>query len=256
MNELTREHDYRVITTQGQVNFEEYDNLLSEANNLAEHVKEVEVTEENVKEAKKLMASMNNRVKDLDNVRRDVKRAMLEPYNNFEEQVKTIKQIIDEAVTHVKKQERELTEKERDEKRDAIAQLFDKRIQHYDFEKILGFADFIKPHHLNKSYSMNKVEEELVEWLEKTKRDIETISRLENKEDIIIEYQNTQDLSMAFEIVDKRNERKRKIEEQQKQTGKPTKTTYHVFTIGDDKEAQIAKLLLEQNNINFEYKNY
>lgn len=256
MNELTREHDYRVITTQGQVNFEEYDNLLSEANNLAEHVKEVEVTEENVKEAKKLMASMNNRVKDLDNVRKDVKRAMLEPYNNFEEQVKTIKQIIDEAVTHVKKQERELTEKERDEKRDAIAQLFDKRIQHYDFKKILGFADFIKPQHLNKSYSMNKVEEELVEWLEKTKRDIETISRLENKEDIIIEYQNTQDLSMSFEIVDKRNERKRKIEEQQNETKQPTKATYHVFTIGDDKEAKIAKLLLEQNNINFEYKNY
>ncbi|KIJ86840.1 hypothetical protein SE00_07740 [Staphylococcus saprophyticus] len=256
MNDLIKEHDYKVTTTQGEVNFEEYNNLLSEANNLAEHVKQVEVNEENVKEAKKLMASMNNRVKDLENVRKDVKKSMLEPYNQFESQVKTIKQVIDEAVAHVKKQERELTEQEREEKREAIAQLFDKRIQHYDFGKILGFADFIKPQHLNKSTSINKVEDELVEWLEKTKRDLETINKLENKEDIIIEYQNTQDLSMAFEIVDKRNERKRKIEEQQKQTEQPTKTTYHVFTIGDDKEAQIAKLLLEQNNINFEYKNY
>ncbi len=256
MNDLIKEHNYKVTTTQGEVNFEEYNNLLSEANNLAEYVKQVEVNEENVKEAKKLMASMNNRVKDLENVRKDVKKSMLEPYNQFESQVKTIKQVIDGAVAHVKKQERELTEQEREEKREAIAQLFDKRIQHYDFGKILGFADFIKPQHLNKSTSMNKVEDELVEWLEKTKRDLETINKLENKEDIIIEYQNTQDLSMAFEIVDKRNERKRKIEEQQKHTKQPTKTTYHVFTIGDDKEAQITKLLLEQNNINFEYKNY
>ena len=33
----------------------------------------------------------------------------------------------------------------------------------------MGFADFIKPQHLNKSYSMNKVENELVDWLEKLK---------------------------------------------------------------------------------------
>ena len=79
-----KEHDYKVTTTQGEVNFEEYNNLLSEANNLAEHVKQVEVSEENVKEAKKLMASMNNRVKDLENVRKDVKKSMLEPYNQFE----------------------------------------------------------------------------------------------------------------------------------------------------------------------------
>lgn len=256
MNDLIIEHDYKVTTQQGSVNFEEYDNLLSEAQNLADHVKTVEVTEENVKEAKKLMASMNNRVKDLESVRKDVKKSMLQPYNHFESQVKTIKQVIDEAVGHVKKQERELTEQEREDKKQSIVTLFDKRIKHYDFEQILGFADFLRPEYLNKSYSMNKVEDQLVQWLEKTKRDLELINRSNNREELIIEYQNTQDLSMAFERVDKRNERKRQIEEQQSELKQPTKQTSHVFTIGDDKEAQIAKLLLEQNNINFEYKNY
>ncbi|MEJ7462310.1 DUF1351 domain-containing protein [Staphylococcus saprophyticus] len=254
MNDLMKEHNYKIITTQGNVTFEEYDNLLSEANNLAEHVKQVEVNEENVKEAKRLMAQTNNRVKELENTRKDVKKTILEPYNHFENQVKTIKSIIDDAVSHVKKQERELTEQERENKKQAIADIFDKRIKHYGFEKIMGFAEFLKPQYLNKSFSMNKVENELVEWLEKTKRDLETIEKLDNRDELIVEYQNTQDLSMAFEIIDKRNQRKKQIAEQVK---KPeTKQTYHVFTISNEKDAQITKLLLEQNNIEFEYKNY
>lgn len=254
MNDLIKEHNYKIITTQGDVTFEEYDNLLSEANNLAEHVKQVEVNEENVKEAKRLMAQMNNRVKELETTRKDVKKALLEPYNRFDNQVKTIKSVIDDAVSHVKKQERELTEQERENKKQAIADIFDKRIKHYGFEKIMGFADFLKPQYLNKSFSMNKVENELVEWLEKTKRDLETIEKLDNRDELIVEYQNTQDLSMAFEIIDKRNQRKKQIAEQVK---KPeTKQTYHVFTISNEKDAQITKLLLEQNNIEFEYKNY
>lgn len=254
MNDLIKEHNYKIITTQGDVTFEEYDNLLSEANNLAEHVKQVEVNEENVKEAKRLMSQMNNRVKELETTRKDVKKALLEPYNHFDNQVKTIKSVIDDAVSHVKKQERELTEQERENKKQAIADIFDKRIKHYGFEKIMGFADFLKPQYLNKSFSMNKVENELVEWLEKTKRDLETIEKLDNRDELIVEYQNTQDLSMAFEIIDKRNQRKKQIAEQVK---KPeTKQTYHVFTISNEKDAQITKLLLEQNNIEFEYKNY
>lgn len=253
MNELVKEHNYKITTTQGHVTFEEYDNLLSEAQNLANHVKQVEVNEDNVKEAKKLMAQMNNRVKELETTRKDVKKTLLEPYNHFDDQVKTIKGVIDDAVSHVKKQERELTEQERENKKKAIADIFDKRIKHYGFEKIMGFADFIKPQYLNKSYSMNKVENELVDWLEKTKRDLDTINKLKNRDELIVEYQNTQDLSTAFEIIDKRNQRKKQISEQNKAT---PKQTYHVFTIEDDKDAQIVKLLLQQNNIKFDYKNY
>lgn len=254
MNDVIKEHNYKIITTQGNVTFEEYDNLLSEANNLAEHVKQVEVNEENVKETKRLMAQMNNRIKELETTRKDVKKTILEPYNHFDNQVKTIKSVIDDAVSHVKKQERELTEQERENKKQAIADIFDKRIKHYGFEKIMGFADFLKPQYLNKSFSMNKVENELVEWLEKTKRDLDTIDKLDNRDELIVEYQNTQDLSMAFEIIDKRNQRKKQIAEQAKRP--ETKQTYHVFTISNEKDAQITKLLLEQNNIEFEYKNY
>ena len=47
--------------------------------------------------------------------------------------------------------------------------------------------------------------------------------------------------------------KEKQIAEQNKTT---PKQTYHVFTIEDDKDAQIVKLLLQQNNIKFDYKNY
>ncbi|MBJ6141287.1 DUF1351 domain-containing protein [Staphylococcus aureus] len=247
MNELIKHHDFNVVTTQGSVVFEEYDELLSQAQNLAEHVKTVEVDEENIKEAKDLMAQMNKRVKSIEDTRKQVKKLLLEPYNSFESQVKTIKSVIDNAVSHIRIQERELVEREREEKKQAIVRIFDKRIQHYDFEKVLGLADFLKPQHLNKSYSMTKVEKDLVDWLEKSKRDLEVIYQSEDTEDLIIEYQNTQDLSMAFDIVNKRKERKKQVEQAKQQP----KNNLHVFIINNDKDAQLAKLLLEQNNIEF-----
>ncbi|HDZ8766124.1 TPA: DUF1351 domain-containing protein [Staphylococcus aureus] len=250
MNELIKHHDFNIVTTQGSVVFEEYDELLSQAQNLAEHVKTVEVNEENIKEAKDLMAQMNKRVKSIEDTRKQVKKLLLEPYNSFESQVKTIKSVIDNAVSHIRNQERELVEQEREDKKQAIIEIFDKRIRHYDFEKVLGFSDFLKPQHLNKSYSMTKVEKDLVDWLEKSKRDLEVIYQSGDVDDLIIEYQNTQDLSMAFDIVNKRKERKKQIEQVKQQP----KQNVHVFIVNNDKDARLTKLLLEQNNIEFTHE--
>jgi hypothetical protein len=221
-NDLIKKHDYKVSTTQGQVVFEDYQNILDEAQNLANHVKELHVTEENIKESKRLVAAMNNRIKDINETRKDVKKQILQPYNEFETQVKTIEGVINDAVNHVRVQERELTEKEREEKRKEIADLFDMRIQHYDFESVMGFGDFIENRHLNKSYSLSKVEQDLVQWLEKVRQDLVMIDRHikkhpEDRDELIVEYQNTQNISQTFDNVERRQEQKRLAAEQAKQ---------------------------------------
>ncbi|MCP6652339.1 hypothetical protein NL518_30025, partial [Klebsiella pneumoniae] len=60
---------------------------------------------------------------------------------------------------------------------------------------------------------MTKVEKDLVDWLEKNKRNIDIIRQSDDYEDLIIAYQDTQDLSMSFEIVNKRKEREKKLSE-------------------------------------------
>ena len=57
------------------------------------------------------MAQMNNRVKELETTRKDVKKTLLEPYNHFDDQVKTIKGVIDDAVSHVKNKNESLQNK-------------------------------------------------------------------------------------------------------------------------------------------------
>lgn len=221
-SDLIKKHEYKITTTQGKVIFQDYDNILEEAQNLANHVKQVHVTEENIKESKRLVAQMNNRVKDINDTRKEVKKTILQPYNEFETQVKTIEGVINDAVNHVRVQERELTEKERNDKKQEIAELFDMRIQHYDFESVMGFAEFIENKHMNKSYSMAKVEQDLVQWLEKVRRDLAMIDRHaekypEDRDELIVEYQNTQNISKSFDNMEKRKEQKRKVAEQAKQ---------------------------------------
>lgn len=221
-SDLIKKHEYKITTTQGKVIFQDYDNILEEAQNLANHVKQVHVTEENIKESKRLVAQMNSRVKDINDTRKEVKKTILQPYNEFETQVKTIEGVINDAVNHVRVQERELTEKERNDKKQEIAELFDMRIQHYDFESVMGFAEFIENKHMNKSYSMAKVEQDLVQWLEKVRRDLAMIDRHaekypEDRDELIVEYQNTQNISKSFDNMEKRKEQKRKVAEQAKQ---------------------------------------
>lgn len=269
-NELIKKHDYKITTTQGEVNFQDYNNVLEEAQNLANHVKQVNVTGENIKESKRLVAQMNNRVKDINDTRKEVKKTILQPYTEFETQVKTIEGVINDAVNHVRVQERELTEKERDEKRQEIANLFDMRIQHYDFESIMGFADFIENKHMNKSYSMAKVEQDLVQWLEQVRQDLAMIDKHtakhpEDRDELIVEYQNTQNISQTFDNFERRQEQKRQVAEQarqrelqakrdtRKQEEEKQQDGQYCITVSE-KDIFLIKEFLKRNQIDFESK--
>lgn len=269
-NDLIKKHDYKITTTQGEVNFQDYNNVLEEAQNLANHVKQVNVTEENIKESKRLVAQMNNRVKDINDTRKEVKKTILQPYTEFETQVKTIEGVINDAVNHVRVQERELTEKERDEKRQEIANLFDMRIQHYDFESVMGFADFIENRHMNKSYSMAKVEQDLVQWLERVRQDLAMIDKHtakhpEDRDELIVEYQNTQNISQTFDNFERRQEQKRQVAEQarqrelqakrdtRKQEEEKQQDGQYCITVSE-KYIFLIKEFLKRNEIDFESK--
>lgn len=269
-SDLIKKHEYKITTTQGKVIFQDYDNILEEAQNLANHVKQVHVTEENIKESKRLVAQMNNRVKDINDTRKEVKKTILQPYNEFETQVKTIEGVINDAVDHVRVQERELTEKERNDKKQEIAELFDMRIQHYDFESVMGFAEFIENKHMNKSYSMAKVEQDLVQWLEKVRRDLAMIDRHaekypEDRDELIVEYQNTQNISKSFDNMEKRKEQKRKVAEQakqrelaakrdiRKQEEQQNETSQYQLTVSE-KDFKLVTEFLKRNEIDYTSK--
>jgi hypothetical protein len=149
-NELMKQNEMtnaiaEIQVVQGSVVFGAYHDLKQQASELAEQIRTVDVNEENVKQSKKLLAEVNKRVKQLEDKRISIKKMMLEPYQDFEEQVKEIVGIVKDADAFVRSQVKELEEKERQEKEIQIHELFTKRIQHYSFREIVPFMDFAKP---------------------------------------------------------------------------------------------------------------
>ena len=135
----------QIQVIQGSVVFGGYDELRRQATDLANNIRTVEVTEDNVKMSKKLLASVNKRLKELEDKRISIKKTMLEPYQEFEEQVKDIVGIVKDADGFVRDQVNELEALERDQKEAILNDLFMKRKQMYSFGDLLDFRrDFLQ----------------------------------------------------------------------------------------------------------------
>lgn len=244
MNELQQVDN--VIVKQGQIVFDDYEDLKKQALEVAEYVEKIEVNEESVKSAKKVLAAVNKSVKKLEDRRIAIKKEILEPYNEFEVKVKEIVGIVKEADTKVRDQVKELDEQERQKKRDEIEEIWNLRCEQYPF-KFLTFEDFITPQHLNKSVKIDKVEEEMVAFLEKVNREVNTITKLNNSKEVLIEYKKVLDFAQALENAQEREMSEKEVAEIIEESEVKT----YVIKIHSEKDFLFAKNLLEQNKIEF-----
>lgn len=231
----------------GSIQFPVYQQIKDSAIKLARHVEKVAVTEENVKESKKLVAEVGKQVKLLNDERIKVKKQLLEPYVEFDQQVKEISDIVKSSEEIVRQQIRQLEEQERDYKEKEIRQLFDKRICQYDFNDLFSFSDFLENKYLNKSYSMTKVEKSMIEWLEKINQGLEVIRNLDHADEVLIEYKAYQDLALAIGVVKERYEKREQVKQVFKEVQKAI-----CFVLQDEKDAKLVEMFMNQNNIKFE----
>lgn len=240
----------QISVQQGKIDFPIYEQLKESALQLAENIRSVEVTEENVKFSKQLLASVNKRIKEMEDERISIKKQMLKPYELFEQQVKEIVTIVKDADAVVREQIRDLEEIEREAKRNDIQDIYEKRIKYYSFGDIFGFDDFLKPQHLNKSVSMKSVEADMVAWLEKIDTDLTAMKSLPNTDEILTEYFDTKDLAAAIRIVNERNERKRALY-QQIPSQKYTQRNSYVITLANEKDLLAVEMFMKMNEIKY-----
>ncbi|MBC1233651.1 DUF1351 domain-containing protein [Listeria booriae] len=237
----------------GRIHFPAFEKLKEDADKLADHIKNIEVTEDNIKTSKKLLAAVNKEVKELETKRIGIKKDMMIPYVAFEAQVKEIVSIVKVADEHVRQQVKQLEEDEREEKKSLIKVLFEKRIKQYDFKNLFTFDDFLDNSYLNKSMSMNKVETELVEWLTRIEADMTVIDTLAYRTEILAEYVEKQHLALAIQVVTQRYEKKRAVEQVIKGTGeRPEPLQQYIYTISNKKDAKMIEMFMEQNQIKYE----
>lgn len=233
------------------IEFKEYEKLLSQAKQIANAIKTMDgVTEDNIKETKKTLARVNKSIRALNDKRIEIKNKIMEPYEIFNNQIKEIEGIVKEADEIVRLQVRDLEEKERQAKRKELEKIWELRHQHYELAKIFTFEDWLTPQHLNKSTSFTKTEEDMTEFLEKSERELNLLSKMENSEDLILEYKQIKDVGIAIEVVNKRLEEKKANEKYLKDIEKTNGSfTFRVF---GEKDKKLVEFLLRENSIEFE----
>lgn len=251
-NELQELNMEQIIVQQGNIIFPDYENLKQQALELAEHIGQVQVTEENIKESKKMLAAVNREIKELDDRRIKIKKKMLEPYNDFEAQVKEIVGIVKEADEIVRNQVRSFEEDQREEKRNLLNELFNKRIIHYSFRDLFNFDDFLHPSHLNKSISVEAVENEMIEFLEKISRDLKAIESMPDSEAVLTHYFEVKDVAAAITLHAQMEAKKKQIEASKAIKKNEERIAYLVSaSITDEKELALVKMFFDQHEINY-----
>lgn len=250
MEEIVLKEINNITVEPGKIQFPEYHRLKKEAQQLADYLETVEVTEDTVKANKKLLAAVNKAVKKLEDERIFIKKQMLAPYHQFESEVKEIVETVKSADTVVRAQVRMLDEQEREEKRLALIELFNKRISAYDFRNLFAAQDFIEPRHLNKSVSMNQIETEMVEWLTRIEREMEVIRRLPHPNEVLAEFKDTKNLALAAQRVE---ERYKKLEMTQKAIQpEPSARPFYCYKLFDPKDAKLIEMFMKDNEIEYE----
>ena len=205
------------------VEFVEYEKVFSDVERLTEAMKDVEVTEENVKDTKRLLARVRKELECLETERKLVKKRVLEPYNDLEHKVKTIRNMVDEADNLVRTQVKELEELQRQERWEYIQDLYNSYetsyqpvASWYNWEL---FLDKTPRSISNKSTSKSTVRETVLEWFNQYKADMEKIHQLnlsmEEENLVIFNYKHSLDIDESIErFVEYKAEAERIAQEQ------------------------------------------
>lgn len=173
-------------------NFEE---LKEEITNKSALYKNMVYTDETIKDAKSDRALLNKFKTALEDKRKEVKKQCLEPYNQFEKQIKELVAIIDEPVKLICEQITEFEDREKAEKHEQIIELFNKA----GFQSFVTLEQIYDPKWLNKSVSLKSIEEELTNTVYRIGHDVTTINSLkEYSFEALEHYKKTLDLAGAI----------------------------------------------------------
>lgn len=210
-----------ILVQENEIVLVGYDDLIAQLDKLGEYLCSVEVTPENIKENKKLVAQVRNACKKLNDEKIAFRKEYVKPLDTLYAQVKEIDRRAKEYEEQVRVQIREFEEQEREQKEDKIRVLFHKKLRPYggkDVQDLFKFENFMKAEYLRKTFPMNQIEKDMAEFLEQTTEDINALvvfseSVPQEKDDIVLYYLDCGNVSETITHFNKLNEQKEKVKE-------------------------------------------
>lgn len=172
-------------------------------------------TDETVKEVKKARAELNNEFKAWEEKRKEVKTAVMTPYEKFEAVYKdcvsdTYKKADADLKAKIEGVEKELKQKKADE----VKEYFNEYLESAGID----FVTFEQANiNVTLSATMKSLKEQAKSFIDKIDDDLSLIDTQEHKAEIMVEYKKTLNVSAAITGVNARykaiEEEKRRIEE-------------------------------------------
>lgn len=208
--------EFNLISPQTFVNVIEfnYDELNNWIVEQVEQYKGLTYTDETIKNAKEDRAKLNKFRENIDNARKDVKKRYLEPYNKFEEKVKTLLALIEEPAKAIDVQVKAYEENKKVEKRAEIEAFYNAVIG--DLASLLTLDKIFNSKWLNATTSIKSVQTEIEQIIAKVKFDLATIKDLKSEWELTLidTYLNTLDVAAALREKTRLEERKKAIMEE------------------------------------------
>lgn len=188
-----------------------------------ENYKNIVYTSEQLSQAKSDRATLNKLKTAMEDERKRIKKLYLEPYNNFEKQIKEITNLIDETSIVIDEQVKSFEEEKKAKKRTEIAEFWESQIG--ELENLVSLEKVFNEQWLNTTYSMTKVREDITNFITKTNQDIAVLSSLNFKDDKYLKdfYFKTFDLALTLGEKTRLEEQEKKLEELEKLKAKEQK---------------------------------
>lgn len=175
-----------------QFNFAE---LKEEITAKAELYKNMVYTEDTIKEAKADKTTLNKFIKVLEDKRKDVKKQCLQPYEDFEKQIKELVAIVNEPVQLIDSQVKAYDEKRKAEKIDQIKAIWEEA----DHPEWLSCNMIFDNRWLNVTFSLKQVQDAITERLAQINTELTTLNSLtEFAFEAVEVYKNTLDVNRAI----------------------------------------------------------
>lgn len=231
-----------------EIQFLGYDKTLKDVKRLVAEMEQQEVTEENIQTSKKLIASINKQIKELDKERLAVKREIMTPYDELNEKIQLLKSELNKGVTHINVQIKEITAREQEQRKLQIKDLFKKYQKSYNAPQWLTFDKFIAKNPTlitNKATSAKKIRESVVSYFETFKQDYDLLkTQYPEKEDrsaILIAYsKNGHNMKEAIIDYASMIAEKERLEKEQARV-KETKVPDIVIITGNEQKQEAPK---------------
>lgn len=173
-------NEIQVVVEQqpGRIRFN-YDDIEAMLREKMEFYKGAIVTEEGKTAAKKEVAYLRKVKKEFDDRRKAVKREWNQPFDEFNAKVMALMSMIDEPILLINEQVKAFDEKQRQEKKEKIRDLYEELVG--EAREYLSFERAYVPSWENVSTSMKKVREELQAKIDTVNKDILTISSMQSE---------------------------------------------------------------------------